>query len=443
MPTGNTLSSATNFGLPFVNLSIFKDVPTWHSLRGFQSLVDWYVSNPILGATIDLKAREYANMKIRVRNKKTLELEPLSTKKEIPAKLYKIFNKPNPIQSQWEFLQQRKIFKEITGNSFTYANWSLMTVQKLDNLTALWNAWPQFMEVMLAGKYFSATEAKDVIKGWRFDYGRYTQEWSTKELLHQNTPNVDPKYGLIFGTSQIYGLEKPLSNIDMAYESRNVIMKNRGMSVVMSSKKSDQSGTIPLLPDEKKAVDESMKKYGSLEGQQQFFFSDMPLEVTQIKQNVKELGLFDEVASDAIIVAHKYGVPELLVKVYIEGGTFENLESSYRRLYQGTLIPEAEDDMNSLSSFLGLDETEWELFGDFSHVAVLQKSEKDKAAANRDTSGFMERLFFAGAVTHNQWLQALDIKPYPGGELRIFEFTPEQLAVILKTPTKQDTSASQ
>lgn len=441
MPTGNTLSSATNFGLPFINLSVFKDVPMWHSLSGFQSLVDWYISNPILGAVIDIKAREYANMRIRVRNKNTMELEPYSSQKQIPKRLYQIVNKPNATQYQWEFLQQRKILKEITANSFTYANWSMSTPQKLENLTALWNAWPQFMEVKLAGKYFSATQASDVIQGWRFKYGRYSQDWQTTELLHQNDPNVDPKYGLIFGTSKIYGLEKPLSNIDMAYESRNVMMRNRGMRVLLSSDKSDDSGAIPLLPDEKEAVEKAMKEYGTLEGQKQFFFSPVPLSVAQIKQNVKELGLFDEVATDAMIVANRFGVPELLLKMYLEGGTFENVEASYRRLYQGTIIPEAEDDMNSLSSFLGLDETDWELYGDFSHVSVLQKSEKDKADAALNTSKYMERLFFVGAITHNQWLEAVGQKTYPEGDKRIWEFTPEQLNVILATKSKSNGNA--
>lgn len=445
MPTGNTLASENNFGLPFISLNVFKDLPTWHTLSGFQSLIDWYISNPVLGATIDVKAREYANMRIKVRNKKTLEIEPEATQKEIPRRLYKFFNKPNPMQSQWEFLRQRKIFLEVCANSFTYANWSLLKAQKIENLTALWNPWPQFMEVKLAGKYFSATQAEDVIKAWRFNFGQYSQDWKPSEVLHQNSPNVDPvKYGLIFGTSNIYSLVRPLTNIDIAYESRNVIGQNRGMNVIVSSDKSDQSGRIPLLDDEKKSVQEALKEYGTREGQKQFFFSDMPLRATQIKINPKDLGFFDEVAVDAIAVAHKYGVPELLVKFYMEGGTFENIEASYRRLYQGTLIPESEDDMNSLSSFLGLDDTDWELFGDFSHVSVLQKSEKDKADANKNVSSYMERLFFAGAITHNEWLTALGLKPYgPDGNRRIYEFTPAQLEIILRTSKSSNQNSSQ
>jgi hypothetical protein len=95
--------------------------------------------------------------------------------------------------------------------------------------------------------------------------------------------------------------------------------------------------------------------------------------------------LFEEIATDAIAVCNGYGVPEILLKMYLKGATFENQVASVRRLYEGTLIPEAEDDLIALSNFLGLNETDYYLYPSFAHVPVLQESEelKEKTAKLR------------------------------------------------------------
>jgi hypothetical protein len=371
--------TALRRGLPFVNYMLFSNTPYWQSLTNLQSLFDWYHINPVFYATVMIKAREYANMRIKVVNRRTGVEEPEFTRKTIPAKLYALFNKPNVLQSRWEFFMQRKIFEEVAGNSFTYGNFALGFKGSINTIESLWNVWPAYMKFKLAGKYFEATQINDVISEWKFEIGNYKKTWEPHEIMHKNKPNTNVVDGLIFGRSPACSLIRPLSNIDMAYESRNVMMRNRGMRVMITSDKSDASGNIPLGADEESAVQENMKKYGMLEGQSQFFFSPSPLRATAIDQDVAKLGLFEEIATDAMMVANAYGVPEVLLKLYIKGATFENQEASVRRLYQGTLIPEAEDDMNAMNNFLSLDQTDWMIVPDFSHVAALQESEEKKA----------------------------------------------------------------
>jgi hypothetical protein len=366
--------------MPFMNYMMFSNTPYWQTLTDLQSLFDWFHINPVLYATIMIKAREYANMRIKVVNRWKRDLvEEEGTRKEIPAKIYALFNKPNVLQSRWEFLMQRKIFEEVSGNSFTYGNFALGMKPSVKNIEALWNVWPSYMKFKLAGKYFEATQLNEVIKEWKFEIGNYKKEWEPHEILHKNKPNTNVNDGLIFGRSPIYSLVRAISNIDMAYESRNVMMRNRGMRVLLSSEKSDDSGKIPLDVAENDDMQKRIREYGLLESQSQFFFSPVPLKAVPIDQDVMKLGLFEEIATDAMVVCNAYGVPEILLKLYIKGATFENQEASVRRLYQGTLIPEAEDDMIAFNSFLGLDQTDWMIVPDFSHVAALQESEEKKA----------------------------------------------------------------
>jgi hypothetical protein len=367
-------------GLPFINYMLFANTPYWQSLTNLQSLIDWYNINPIFYATVMIKAREYANMRIKVVSRWNREhVEEEGTRKEIPARIYELFNNPNILQSRWEFFMQRKIFEEVCGNSFTYGNFALGFKPGIKNITSLWNVWPGYMKFKLAGKYFEATDISEIIKEWKFELGNYKKEWEPWEILHKNKPNTNVSDGLIFGRSPACSLIRPLTNIDMAYESRNVMMKNRGMRVIITSDKQDATGNIPLSPDEHADVQDRFKKYGILGNQDQFWYSPAPLRAQMIDQDVTKLGLFEEIATDAMMVCNAYGVPEILLKLYIKGATFENQEASVRRLYQGTLIPEAEDDMIALNKFLKLDETDWMIVPDFSHIAALQESEEKKA----------------------------------------------------------------
>lgn len=421
---------------PLVNYMIFNDRPQWHSLSGMQSLFDWFNSNPIFYAVVMIKAREYANMRISVVNKRTNKEEPEWTRKDIPRKLYDKFNKPNVLQSRWEFFLQRKIFEEVAGNSFTYGNFSMGfgSNNNISNLIALWNVWPAQMQFKLAGQYFEATELDEVIKEWKFEAGKYIKTWLPNEILHKNKPNVNITDGLIFGRATAQSLVRPLSNIDMAYESRNVIMSNRGMRVILTSGKSDASGAIPLLQAEKDAVQESLKGYGMLEHQKQFFFSDMPLNAVPIDQDVMKLGLFEEIATDAMTVCNAFGVPEVLLKLYIKGATFENQEASVRRLYQGTLIPEAEDDMIALTSFLGLDDTDWKLVPSFAHVACLQESENKKEDTVKKKSERLLAELKAGAITTEEFRTQMGYGPMP-------EDTTEEAVGPEQEPAAEDVTA--
>lgn len=424
-------SRRSNTYAPLVNYVVFQNQAHWQRLNGFQALFDCYHRNPILFSIVNIKARAKSNRKFQVVNRSSGKAEPITTRKEIPAKIYSLLERPNPTQNRIEFLKQWAIFEQVCGNSFVYINAPLGVKPNINNINALWNVWPTHIQYKLTGKYFSATEMQDIIKGWRFEYGTYKQEFTPNEIFHRNSPNTEVRDGIIFGRAVAQSLEKPLTNIELAYESRNVIMLNRGMRVILTSEKGDASGKIPLVPAEKDILQNEMKDYGLLGGQKQFFFSSMPVKATTVDQDVRKLGLFEEIATDGRVCCNAFGVPEILLQIDIRGATFENQSASIVRLYQDTIIPEAEDEDISINTMLGLHDTDWYLKSSFDHIPALQEAERNKYTAYQSIATYMERMFLNGVVTHNQWLTEMDLPAYPEGDRRIWEFTPEQLQIII------------
>lgn len=396
----------------FTNWMMFSNAPVWQRLEDIQSLFDWYHVNPVFYSVVNIKAREYGNMRIKVLNKNTGQCEDVNTKKAIPKALYNRFDNPNVLQARGEYFRQGKIFQEVAGNGFRYGNFTI-GMKSIEHCAALWNVWPAMMQFMLAGKYFEATDISEIIKNWKFELGNYKKVWEPHEILHTNNPNTDLRDSLIFGRSTARSLLRPLSNIDMAYESRNVIMKNRGMRVILTSAKGDASGQLPLQDHEISAVQKAMEEYGMREGQKQFFFTHMPVTAVPIDQDVSKLGLFEEIATDAMVVCNAYGVPEILLKLYIKGTTFENQEASVRRLYQGTLTPEAEEEMIAYNKFLNLADTDWMLWPTFDHVAVLQESEEKKQKRQKDKSDQLLAEFAKGLLTLEEYREEMGYGPLP------------------------------
>ena len=168
-----------------------------------------------------------------------------------------------------------------------------------------------------------------------------------------------------------------------------------------------------------------------LEDQYMQIISRHPLKWQQTALPVKDLMLFEEIATDAIYTANIYRVPEILLKNYFEGTTFENQELAVRRMYQDTTIPETTEDINTLNEFLKLEEEGVELYGSFDHVSVLQKDIKEHATAKSLDSKRLKDQFFAGAIDYNTWLIGSGLEADEQfGDKRIWDLTPEQIAVI-------------
>ena len=193
--------------------------------------------------------------------------------------------------------------------------------------------------------------------------------------------------------------------------------------------------------EEKKEVQEDLKtNYGFMEDQDQFMVTRHSVKVHHVDQDVRKLGLLNEIASDGMAVAERYGVPEILVKLYMKGATFENQESSERRMYQNTTIPESEDNLEDLNAWLKCREFGYEYIGSFDHIPVLQENLKDRSEIDKNKSDQYEKMFLRGAITYNRWLAAVGEPQVEAdwAKKRITEMTEEEIQKIKGNYTIND-----
>jgi len=447
-PIHNTRSKAlnsSNYG--FSSFLSGNRTPTWIDIQQKSALATIFTNNPVAYATITLKANMMANGMVGVKDLKTGEI---FTKKNINEaknqqlvrKALNLFDSPNVLQSRKEFITISSIMKDVFGDQFTYGNSG--GVVDIRNVAALWNIYPQYMSVLLSGNYFNATEISDIIKQWKWGgYGTDTIKFEPDEILHRKDINIQIKTNddLVFGTSKLVPLKMPLSNIEKAYESENVVLQDRGARLLISlARKADEvSGVEPADTGDKEEVQKDFEEYGLLRGQKQAFITRQPMDVTTIDQDIRKLGIFETIANDSMSVNNAYGIAHDLVKLWISGSTFENQKEAEKRTYQSTIIPEFNDWVGDIDNWLQMEKYGLQYIPSFEHVAVLQVDKKEAATANSVISKYHEALFSKGAIVYNVWLKAVNLPTDDTyGNKRIFELSPEELQTIGINITTQD-----
>jgi len=436
------LTGSLMIGNSFVPPELLKFVRSaeWVDLSNLYVI---YMNNPILYAALSINAKYLSSVDIRVRNIKTGEIYSKQNMREgkitdpIAKKMFDLISMPNPLQSTVEFLSLNSITHDLYGNSFIRGNFAFDRFD-IKNIATLYNLWPQFVKPIMTGKFLNALTLGDIVKNWEYTLisNDNTRFFAPDEILHRKEPNLtyQTPEDIILGKSRVIPLQKPLSNITLAYETRNVIAKERGMRVIISSDNKDaQLGNVPMTPKEQDKLQAAFKaKYGTLEGQNQFHFSPFAIKVDQIDQDIRKLGILEEIGMDALAVCNTYNIPIELLKMFLQGATYENQGASDRRMYQTNAIPRAADLLDDINNWLQTRKYGFEYVPDWSHIAVLKQDHKEQSLIDRNESFVAREAFLAGAITYNQWFKRLgwEESTEPWANKRITEMTDREIQII-------------
>jgi hypothetical protein len=401
------------------------------------------MNNPILYAALSINAKYLSSVDVRVRNIKTGEIYSKQNMREgkitdpIAKKMFSLMSQPNPLQSTVEFLTLNSITYDLYGNSMTRGNFAFERYD-IKNIATMYNLWPQYMKPIMTGRFLNAIDIKDIIEKWEYTIiSKDTQKYfNPDEILHRKEPNLDYtcQEDVVLGKSRVIPLQMPLSNITLAYETRNVIARERGIEVIISSDNKDQQlGSMALTPSEEKKLSEAFKKkYGSLDGQDRYMFSPFAIKVDQIDQDIRKLGILEEIGMDAMIVANVFNIPIELIKMFLQGATYENQGASDRRMYQTNAIPKAEDLFDDISNWLGTRNYGFEYVPSFEHIAVLKADRKEESLVRRNESFVCREAFLAGTITGNEWRLRMGFEKSKEKwfDLYIWEMTDAQVNLI-------------
>jgi len=343
-----------------------------------KKFLDLYLGVPELQAIINYKARVFAGMKIKA-------VDQNDEERDIPQ--LGIFAQPNPLQNFKEFAMQYYVLRSIFGNEYTHP---IYGGDKMKTQT-LWNLPPMEAEVIPIESnqiVFNMTKKEEIIKEYRFKFNGKIIKYKPDEIIHYNDNQVRfDKDKLLVGDSKLRPLVHACGNIKAAYEARGVLIKNSALGI-LSNESKDQVGTVPLTAEDKKQLQEDHKKYGLTKDKWQLILTNASLKWQSMAVETGKLKLFEEVTADFCTIANAFSFPP---EILLPDTTYENKEKAIRQLYHDAIIPEADEWLQGLSNFMGLDNINF--VSDFSHIAALQADkERGSRALNMAATGLAKAL---------------------------------------------------
>lgn len=375
---------------------------------GHSSSLTAYTRCPPVNAIINRKAQAFINGKTFILNKKGKE----ATSEEA-TKIVNLLRKPNPLQNQMQFEAQGYIYQQLFGYNIIL---SIKPVGFKDNIDArsLWNIPPTMIDIEETNKLFYQTDTGGIIKEIVLTYKGQRTVLNVADLFifKDITPSM---YSLVLPESRICALELPINNIIGAYESRNVLINNRGpLGILTQEVGNGNFVALPMTKDQKDELQQELRRYGLKRRQVQYIVTNAALKWQSMGVATKDLLLFEEVQAGTMAVCDAYGYPYPLIssdRTNNLGGS--NTDPNKKLLYQDTIIPEAESIYQQWNEFFKTETLKIRIEKDYSHVAVLQDDKVQSATARLTLNQSMKIEFENGLITLNDWLVKLGEDPLP------------------------------
>jgi hypothetical protein len=309
-----------------------------------------------------------------------------------------LIKQPNPTQSWSDVIYSLSVNDGLFNNSFAYCP---VRSFNLRNLIVPLPA--NKIKIVGTGKFLDQIDKAGLIKEFQFYYDNNKYDTiELKDMVYMNTPDG---INLINVENRIETLKYPLSNIMASYNKRNVILENMGAIGILSSKKSDMGGSLPMTPEEKREIQNDWIS----RNKDKLVMTEADVSWTPMSYPTKDLMLFEELTEDKIAIIDAYGLSYNLFS-NVNGGTLANgneVKQAMRMAYQDTIIPETEQMYATISQQLGLSAQGLYLKPDFSHIAVLQDDMNLKAQALNSKADALNKIINAGVVLNEEEKRAI------------------------------------
>lgn len=309
--------------------------------------------------------------------------------------VYDLIAKPNPTQSWSDVIYSLAVNDGLFNNSFAYCPKRSFDIKNL--IVPLPS---NQIKIVGTGKLLDQIETEGLIKEFQFWYDTQKKEnIAVENMIYLNTPDG---INLMNPVNRIDTLKYPLSNIQSQYNKRNVLLENIGAIGILSSKKSDLGGSLPVTPEEKEEIQKDWLK----RSKDRLLITESDVSWTPMSYPTKDLMLFEELTEDKMAIIDAYGLSYYLFS-QSKGATFSNVKEGMKMSYQDTIIPETEQMYATLSHQLGLTEQGLALYPEFDHIAVLQSDKNSEATTLKTRAEAVQKIIEIGVELSEEEKRAL------------------------------------
>lgn len=339
------------------------------------------------------------------------------------ARIYKILNNPNPIQTKDEFNSQQLVYCKVFG----YCPVLCISPAGLDKTYTkyMFNLNPYYCNPVYNNNYdiFAENGSKNTnpILEWNISiFGKkYTIPASDILLIRDGYMDKIDNTGLPL--SKVAGLDYFISNICAAMEADNVLLKKKGpLGVFSHDAKSDMAGIVPMTPEAQDDLQEQLRKYGLTLGQLQYVVSRNPIKWNAMSFNLRDLMTKETVKQGIDGICDRFGYPAELMAG--KNATYDNKDAVEKQLYQNNIIPFSLRRMARYNEFFGLNETDYSVYMCYKHLAILKEDVVKASSAREAYSNSIQIDWEGGRMTWNECRDLQELERVDGMDIYYPEY---------------------
>jgi HK97 family phage portal protein len=334
--------------------------------------VETYTGNSDVFSVISKIVDPASRIPVTQVNKKTL--------KEQPGRAIELLAKPNPFQSQTEFVEQSLTIKQIFGECFISSERPEFGLNakkpvRLDNLP------PQWTELKI-GNFF------EPIEGYRLLLGQQEVQYPYPDVMHWKkfNPNFQLSGEHLRGMSPLKPLLKAVAASSAGYDSMVSMFQNMGaygMLTILGVKQEDgKYSDKPTTKEQMSELERSFRqKIMGTKNMGKIFATNKSTEWTNFGLSAIDMNILNSIVFSGGALYDAYGVPDIL-KSGSQSKTYLNYGEAQKALWNNTIIPTVEGFYSKLSNWLMplLGEEDTIFLPDFDDVPALQADKKEMVA---------------------------------------------------------------
>ena len=297
----------------------------------------------------------------------------------------KLLHTPNVLQKTTDFLAQWSWMRSVYANDLVYKNKPGIKSYP----SSIWNLPMGEMKIIPTGKLFQQNKIEDIIEEYVHINNQYPnaspKNYLPNEIMNYVDGVMDQYY---FGTSKLLINKVIISNLQIAYNTRNVLLHDRGAMGILSSDSGDESGGIPLGEDERQKVEKDFhRKYGLRDDQMSVLITNTNLKWQPMSFPTKELMIFEEVEDDFCQLCNLFGLQRsIFADATVSKGTDSiggdgkgKVEEGMKITYQTTLQQEIDEFCDGINRDMDFqhDIDRVVLVGSFDHLPCMQEDQVD------------------------------------------------------------------
>lgn len=306
-----------------------------------------------------------------------------------------LIKNPNPTQCWDEVIYSLAVNDALYSTAFLYApKRSFGIVNLLLPLAS------HRMQINTSGRTLKQLDKGGLIDSYTYNYSEDSpQKLDFDEVIMLQTTDG---MNLLNPVSIIDSLKFPLSNIRAQYNKRNVLLENMGAIGILSAKKSDIGGALPVTPEEKRQIQKDWYN----RSKDEVLITENELDWIPMSYPTKDLMLFEELTADKLALIDAFGL-NYYVFSNEKGSTFSNVRDGIRMAYTDTIIPEADKIYDNLTEQLGIDKEGLRLKVHFDHIPVLQSDVLEESQSLNTRADALNKIILAGVPLSEDEKRAL------------------------------------